>query len=121
MTQDKLDSLINGKFASGADKATKELLAGIGVDDVDVLKSIVTAHKNNEEASKSELQKMQELLEAERTLNSDLEGKLATTMTDAEIQTLAMVHGISPEKMKYFKMDYLDAKQAEDFAYWYCL
>ena len=61
------------------------------------------------------MQKLQEQLEAERTINADLESKLNTTLTDTEIQNLAMQHGINPNKIKYFKMDYLEAKQAEGF------
>ena len=115
MTQEKLDGLINSKFASGAEKAQGELLKSLGVDDIDVLKSLVTTQKEQEEASKSELQKLQDLIEAERGINAELEGKLTATLTETEIQNIVMQHGINPEKMKYFKMDYLDAKQVEGF------
>jgi hypothetical protein len=115
MTQEKLNSLINGKFAKGAESANKQLLESIGVDDIDVLKSIVTTHRESEEASKSELQKLQDLLDAERIVNTDLESKLNTTITETEIQNIAIANGINPEKMKYFKMDYLEAKQVEGF------
>lgn len=115
MTQEKLDGLINGKFRSGAEKATSELLTSIGVDDIDVLKSIVSTHRESEEASKSELQKMQELLELEKTAYAELESKLNSTLTETEIQNIAIANGINPDRMKYFKMDYLEAKQEEGF------
>lgn len=115
MTQEKLDSLINSRFAKGAEKAQTELLQTLGVDDVDVLKSLVTTHREQEDASKSELQKMQELLELEQSRAAELEGKLTSTLTETEIQNIVMQYGINPEKMKYFKMDYLEAKQDESF------
>ena len=115
MTQDKLDGLINGKFAKGAEKATNELLSSMGVDDIDVLKSIVTTHQETQEASKSELVKLQEQLDLERGVTSTLQGQLDANIADAEIQNLALANGINPEKLKYFKMDYKEAKSVEGF------
>jgi len=119
MTQAAFDAKFNESFGKGAAKggntATTELLASIGVDDIDVLKSIVTTHQENQEADKTELQKMQDLLEAERLISTTLEGKLNANIADTEIQTLALANGINPDKMKYFKMDYAEAKNVEGF------
>lgn len=115
LTQEKLDGLINSKFAAGAEKATKELLANIGVDDITILKGIVSNHKEQQEANKTELQKLQEQLEVERMAKVELEMKLVNTQTETEIQNIAMANGINPNKIKYFKIDFLEAKQSEGF------
>jgi len=106
----------NTSTQTGGEEQTVSMTqSNIGVDDVDVLKSIVTTHKDNEQASKTELEQLTGLLEEERNKSLGLEQKLTETATEAEIQNIAIKHGINPDKMKYFKMDYLDASQGEGF------
>lgn len=113
MTQEKLDSLINSKFGAGADKATKELLSQIGVDDVDVLKSIVSSHQEQQEASKSEFDKLSEQLTLERTQREALENQLSENENRLKISSLAAEYGISD--VSYFEHEYGKVANTEGF------
>ena len=119
MTQAEFDAKFNDSFGKGATKggttATADLLASMNVGDIDKLKSIVSTFNENEEASKSELVKLQEQLDLERGVTSTLQSQLDANIADAEIQNLALANGINPEKLKYFKMDYEEAKSVEGF------
>lgn len=115
ISQEKLNSLISEKFKKGAEKANTTLLESLGVDNLDSLKEIVKAKAEADEASKTELQKLQDQLEAERNAKADLESRLNQTVTETEVQNIALSNGINPDKVKYFKMDYLEAKNKEGF------
>ncbi len=113
MSQEKLDSLINGKFAKGAEKATNELLASLGVENIDSLKSIITTQKEQEEASKSDLEKAQETI---NKLTEDLNISTSSMqkMQEAnELSSLALQNGV--QDVDYFKFAYENAKNSEGF------
>ena len=55
MTQAKLDDLINGKFKKGAEKATTDLLATLGAENIESVKAILDKQKETEDANKTEL------------------------------------------------------------------
>ncbi len=115
MTQADFDIKFNTSFGKGATKATNDILESLGVESIDDLKGIIKDKNDAEEANKTELQKTQDLLDVERGISADLESKLQTNLSDAEVQSIALNSGVSPDKIKYFKMDYTEAKKSEDF------
>jgi len=115
MTQADFDSKFNTSFGKGATKATSDILESLGVNSIDDLKDIVKAKNAADEESKTELQKVQDLLDVERGISAGLETKLSTTLSEAEVQNIALDSGISHDKIKYFKVDYLEAKKGENF------
>ena len=113
MSQEKLDSLINGKFAKGAEKATNELLSSLGVEDVDSLKNIIQSKREQDEANKSELEKAQETI---AKLQADYENAQNTAKQAQElneINSLALKSGVADTEV--FKLLYSNAKSAEGF------
>jgi len=113
--QDKIDSLISSGYKKGAEKATAKLLGELGAESIDDVKAILKAKQDADEAEKTEFQKLQDQLEAKDGQINDLQTKLSVQLTDSEVRDIALDSGISPEKVKYFKMDYLEAKKSENF------
>lgn len=113
MSQDKLNNLINGKYAKGAESATKELLTGLGVDSVDDIKNLIEAKKTADEANKSELEKLQEQLANANTKNEELSTNLTSTKKSAKLNRLALENGI--EDVEYLEFKYNKASQVEGF------
>jgi hypothetical protein len=113
LTQEDLNNLINSKYAKGAEKATKELLESLGIEDVDTLKNIVTTQKEAQEAEKTELQKMQEQLEALQNEKSTLEKTMTEAQKNAKINSLAAQHGI--KEIDYFRYEFEKASGQEGF------
>ena len=73
--------------------AVSELLKTLGVEDADALKGIVTKHKEDEEANKTELQKKDDALtETTKQLASEREGRII-----AEAKLSAIQLGAKPE------------------------
>lgn len=73
--------------------AVSELLKTLGVEDADALKGIVTKHKKDEEANKTELQKKDDALtETTKQLASEREGRII-----AEAKLSAIQLGAKPE------------------------
>lgn len=73
--------------------AVSELLKTLGVEDADSLKGIVTKHKEDEEANKTELQKKDDALtETTKQLASEREGRII-----AEAKLSAIQLGAKPE------------------------
>lgn len=113
MTQEKLNSLINEKFAKGADKATNELLTKLGVEDIDSLTNIIQSKREQDEANKSDFEKAQETI---NELQAKLEASTSSVNAmreEAEINSLALTHGIKDAEV--FKLLYSNAKSAEGF------
>lgn len=113
ITQDKLDSLINGKFKDGATKATKDLLETLGAESVDQVKTLLKAHKDSEDSNKSELQK---IVDANGDLTKQigtLTEQLANAKSNTQVSDLAAKHGI--KEVDYFKHVYSSASKAEGF------
>lgn len=113
MTQEKLDSLINAKYAKGADKATNDLLTSLGVDNIDSLKSVIQTQKEQEDASKTELEKAQSVIE-------DLTAKMeANNQSLAKMQEKSVINGLAAkngiEDIDYFEYSYNQAKGIEGF------
>ena len=75
MTQAEFDAKFNSSFGKGATKATADMLEDLGVDDMDSLKAILKAKNDADEASKTELQKAKDALEASELINKDLVSK----------------------------------------------
>ena len=113
LSQEELNALINKKYAKGAEKAKNELLGELGVKDADELKQIIEAKKQQEEASKSELEKIQEQLEAERIAKADLEKDLNATKKQASLSAMAAKHGI--KELEYFDVVLSKEQNKEDF------
>lgn len=113
ITQDKLDKLINEKFAKGAEKATKELLEGLGVENQEQLKEIIEAKKAQDEASKSELEKLQEQLDGERQARERLEKERDNIAKEATIKDLALSNGI--QDVEVFEALYNSKSNSEGF------
>lgn len=73
--------------------AVSELLKTLGVEDADALKGIVSKHKEDEEANKTELQKKDDALtETTKQLASEREGRII-----AEAKLSAIQLGAKPE------------------------
>ena len=73
--------------------AVSEFLKTLGVEDADALKGIVTKHKEDEEANKTELQKKDDALtETTKQLASEREGRII-----AEAKLSAIQLGAKPE------------------------
>lgn len=113
MTQEEFDAKFNASFGKGASKATAELLESLGVNDVDTLKGIVKAKAEADEASKTELQKLQDLLEAERKEKENLSKLAEQSKKEAEISRLSVDNGI--QDVEVFGLIYNTASQAEGF------
>lgn len=74
-------------------EAVSEFLKTLGVEDADSLKGIVTKHKEDEEANKTELQKKDDaLIETTKQLASEREGRII-----AEAKLSAIQLGAKPE------------------------
>jgi len=113
MTQEKLDSLINGKFAKGAEKATNELLLNLGIENLDSLKEIVKAKNDSDEANRTELEKAQATISE---LNKTIETSSSAMQQMKEmndINALALKYGI--KEVDYFKYAYNQAKGSDNF------
>jgi len=113
ISQEQLNDLINKKYAKGAEKAKADLLESLGVPDVDTLKSVLEKHKEHEEASKSELEKAQELLATLTQEKDRLTAEMKQTQFNSNINALAAKEGI--KEIDYFTMEYSKASDAEDF------
>lgn len=113
MTQEQLNELINKKYAKGAEKAKADLLESLGVRDVDTLTDILDKHKEQEEASKSELEKAQGTLATLTQERDKLLTDMKQTQFNSNINALAAKEGI--KEVEYFTMEYSKASDAEDF------
>jgi len=113
MTQEQLNELINKKYAKGAEKAKSELLESLGIDSVDTLKSTIQAQRDAEENQKTELQKMQERLEALEKEKSTLAKDAEMAKTKAEVNALSAQNGI--KDIEVFEMLYKNASSGEGF------
>lgn len=113
ISQEQLNDLINKKYAKGAEKAKADLLESLGVRDVDTLKSVLEKHREQEEASKSELEKTQESLATLTQERDRLAAEMKQTQFNSNINALAAKEGI--KEIDYFTMEYSKASDAEDF------
>jgi hypothetical protein len=113
MTQEDLNTLINAKFAKGAEKSKNELLSSLGIDSVDSLKELVDAKKTADEASKTELEKMTEQLDSLRADNEKLTTQQQAAQKKAAISGLAAANGVAD--VEYFEYEYSRAAKTEGF------
>ena len=113
MTQEELNTLINKKYAKGAEKAKSELLAELGIDNIDVLKTSLSKQKELDEANKSELQKVQEQLKSLQDAKDKLEAEANKLKSQAVINNLALKHGI--KETDVFEILYAKESSREDF------
>lgn len=113
LSQDKLNKLINEKYAKGAEKAKAELLESLGVDSVDSLRNVLSKYKELEDSQKSEAQKLAEAIEAKDKELNEVKSLLDTTKTKAEINSIASKFGFVDED--FLEFEYKKAKAVEDF------
>lgn len=113
MTQDELNTLINKKYAKGAEKAKADLLIELGLDSIDSLKHALSKSKEIEEANKTDFQKAQEQLKSLQELNEKLANEANTLKSQAEINNLALKNGI--KEVDVFEILYQKEKDKEDF------
>ena len=114
ITQDRLNKLINEKYAKGAEKAKSELLESLGVGSVDDLKSTLSKIKEFEESQKTESQKQLEALEAKDKELAGLKAEIEAMKSKAEISNIANKFGFVDEE--YLGFEYNKAKTVEDFS-----
>ena len=113
MSQSDLDSLIDKKYAKGAEKANSKLLEDLGVTNVDDLKAIVTTYKEAEDKNKSDLDKANETINTLNSTITKLTNELGQSQTESKINKLAVDNGIT--EVDYFKYEYDKASKEEGF------
>ncbi len=113
LTQAELDSLINSKFAKGAEKATKSLLETLGVEDVDTLKATINKQKEVEEANKTEVQKALDKIKKKEDELLNVKRELDSYKTKATISSIALQNGV--KDLDYLEFEYQKQVQTEGF------
>lgn len=113
MTQEQLNTLISQKYAKGAEKAKSELLESLGIDSVDTLKTVIQKQKEAEEASKTELEKMQEALKKAEEEKQKLLNESLALKTKTEVINLATKSGV--KDVEVFEMIYNQASKNDGF------
>ncbi len=113
ISQEKLDSLISEKFKKGAEKANAQLLETLGVESIDDVKNIIKAKNDADEASKTELQKALDAVEAMKTVNESLISKGEKLEESNRISKLASDNKV--QDVEYFEFKYSQAKASNDF------
>jgi hypothetical protein len=88
LSQSKLDKLIDKGFSKGATRAKTELASLLGVDSIEQAQELITAKRESDEASKSELDKASELI---ATLSSTIAG---LESDNAKIKADALIEGV---------------------------
>lgn len=114
MSQSKLDNLIDKGFSKGAKRAQSELVDKLGVDSLEQAIELISAKREADEASKSDLEKAQELID---TLNNTIEGLESSNQqikADAAIERVVAQNGIKDGD--YFKHLLAQASKDEDFS-----
>lgn len=77
MSPSKLEERLQRERDKHAKEVTAQLLASLGVDDLDTAKSVIEAKRQADEAAKTEAEKLQEALDTERQKAQDAENRLA--------------------------------------------
>lgn len=102
-TQDAL----NAMMADRAQQAKRSILKDIGIEDVDTLKAMVSEYKEieakrvaAEDAQKTELQKMQEQLEATRRIADEREAAIAKLKVETAITRLAPTKDVPNDRIE---------------------
>lgn len=113
MTQEEFDAKFNSSFGKGAAKANAELLAELGVENLDSLKGILKAKADADEAAKTELEKALDAVEAMKTVNAELISKGEKLEEKSRIAKLASSNEV--KDADYFEFKYSQAKKADDF------
>ena len=113
ISQEKLDSLINEKFKKGAEKANAQLLETLGVESIDDVKNIIKAKNDADEASKTELQKALDAVEAMKQVNEGLISKGEKLEEKNRISKLASDNKV--QDVEYFEFKYSQARKADNF------
>ena len=111
--QSKLDALIDKGFSKGANRAKAELLESLGFESVDELSAIVQAKREADEASKSELEKSQDLINSLQKQVDDLNNQNKSMSESYRLKDLAMQNGINDAE--YFKYLLDSTEKSEDF------
>ncbi len=113
MTQDQLNELINKKYAKGAEKAKSDLLGSLGVDNIDSLKELIEAKKQQDEANKTELEKLSEQLNSTVAEKQSLLEQMEQMKFKTEVSTLSAQNGI--KDVEVFEVMYEKASKNEGF------
>lgn len=88
LTQEKVDKLINKGYSKGATHAKSDLITFLGVDSIEQAQELITAKREADDASKSELDRASETIEA---LSSTIEG---LESDNAKIKADALIEGV---------------------------
>lgn len=94
ITQTKIDELINKGYGRGANKASEDLIKSLGVESIEQVKELIKAQKEAKEASKTDLQKATDNINALTKTIADLEGANKKLTSDMAIDKFATENGI---------------------------
>lgn len=84
-----------------ARKQLKALLKELGVGNEDELKSIVSSHKELQERSKSELERLQETTAKLQKERDEYQSIAERVLKEAEVKVQAVALGVKPERIPY--------------------
>ena len=113
LSQSKLDSLIDKGFSKGVKRAKSELAEQLGVDSLEQARELIQAKMDADEASKSDLEKASETIQALNKTIESLESTNKNLQYDMEIQKVVSKNGINDSD--YFKHLMATASKSEDF------
>lgn len=113
MSQADFDALIGKKMGKASDKARNDLLTSLGVNSEDDLKMIIEAKKQIDEANRTELEKLQELLSTANAEKDKLAKDLEATNKQATLNAIAAKHGV--KELDYFALELRKVQSSEDY------
>lgn len=97
--QAQLNTLLGTTRKEAREAAQRQLLADLGVSDLESLKAKVTAVQEKEEAEKSELQKLAEKISKLEGKTTETTQKASRALVKARAEVLAAQHGFDPSKV----------------------
>ncbi len=119
LSQADVNKLVGKARQEGKAVALKDILAELGLDSPDALKSLVTDAKAKREAEMSEAQKLQAQLEAERKAKAEVEARVLALQqaTVMERKSQAFLRGASASGVKQADdlLILIQAKHGEKF------
>lgn len=99
MTQSQLDELMGGRAQRAKAAAIKDLLAEVGVENTDQLKTVFAAHKAAQDAQKTDLQKAQEQIEALRRETNEKRAAYEQQLIRNAIMLKASTFEVPPDRL----------------------
>jgi len=101
VTQEQIDKLMGRARSEGKSTATREMLDELGVDDIDAVKAVITAHQERVDADKTEVDRAKdEAVQAKReaeqaraeTAQAQLSVRVDRALVEANVETNALSH-----------------------------